>query len=112
MYTKSLSWISVIALVPAVFLASSINYRIAIEFLVCWAAASVAIQAFRTRKYGWASIFLMIAVAFNPIRPISISDSHFAWLGTACMGMFLASLFYVKTMPRLAMVSIADRQAQ
>ena len=113
MFMKSVSWVSVIALVPAVFLISSVNYRIAIEFIVCAAATLIFVQAFRSRKYEWAAAFLVIALAFNPILPISVSDNHFRWLEIACMGTFLASLFYLKTtMPRPAMISIATPRSQ
>ena len=113
MYMKSVSWVSVIALVPAVFLISSVNYRITIEFIVCAAAAWILVQAFRARKYEWAAGFLLIALVFNPILPISVSNNHFRWLEIACMGAFLASSLYLKaTIPRQEMISIATPRAQ
>jgi len=100
MYMKSMSWISVIALAPAVFLISSANYTIALEFIICWASASIVVLALRAGKYEWAGAFLVMAVAFNPIVPISISGVHFRWMEVACMGGFLASLFYFRTVLR------------
>jgi hypothetical protein len=112
MYMKSMSWVSIIAFVPAVFLPSSTNYRIALEFIICWAAASIIIQALRARKYEWAATFLLIALVFNPIVPVTVSDNYFRWLDVACIGIFVASLFYLKAMPRPAVISIALPRAR
>jgi len=53
MYMKSMSWILVIALAPAVFLISSANYRLALQVIVGWTAAWIIIQAFRGSQYRW-----------------------------------------------------------
>ena len=108
MYMKSMSWISVIALAPAVFLVSSANYRIALQFIVCWTAAMIVIQSARASKYGWAAMFCAVAVLFNPIVPLAISARPFGWLAIGCLGSFVASLFYLKTIPQPVMISIAN----
>jgi len=108
MYMKSMSWISVIALAPAVFLVLSPNYRIALEFIVCWGAAMIVIQSVRAGKYGWAATFCAIAGLFNPIVPLAISRPVFGWVAAVCLGLFAASLSYVRTIPRAAMISIAS----
>ena len=108
MYMKSMSWISVVALAPAVFLVSSANYRIALQFIVCWSAAMIVIQSFRAGKYGWAAAFCAMTLVFNPIIPVAISGAVFGWLAVGCLGLFVASLFYVHTMPQPAMISIAS----
>ena len=84
MYMKSMSWISVVALAPAVFLVSSTNYRIALQFIVCWSAAMIVIQSFRSGKYGWAAAFCAVAVAFNPIIPFTIPAPVFGWVAAGC----------------------------
>jgi hypothetical protein len=109
MYMKSISWISVVTLAAGVFLASSANYRIALEFVVCLAAASIIVQALRARKYEWAAAFLVIALLFNPVVPIALPDLTLRWLAVPCMGVFMASLLYVKAIPRPAIVSLAAR---
>ena len=108
MYMKSMSWISVVALAPAVFLVSSANYRIALQFIVCWSAAMIVIQSFRAGKYGWAAAFCAVAVAFNPIIPVTIPGPIFGWVAVGCLGLFVASLSYVRAMPQPAMISIAS----
>lgn len=108
MYMKSMSWISVIALAPALFLASSFNYRIALQFIVCWSTAMIVIQSFRAGKYGWAAAFCAIAAVLNPIVPLAIPRPVFGWLAVGCLGLFAASLAYVRSMPKPAMISIAS----
>jgi hypothetical protein len=109
MYMKSISWISVVTLAAGVFLASSANYRIALEFVVCLAAASIIVQALHARKHEWAAAFSVIALLFNPIVPIALPDLTLRWLAVPCIGVFMASLLYVKTIPRPAIISIAAR---
>jgi len=101
-----MSWISEIALAPAVFLISSANYKSALEFIVCRGCPAIVIQELRARKYEWAGAFLVIAMAFNPIVPVSISV-HSRWMEAAGMGGLLASLFYFRTVPRPRIISIA-----
>ncbi|HEV2113836.1 MAG TPA: DUF6804 family protein [Terriglobales bacterium] len=103
-----MSWVSVIALAPAVFLVSSANYRTVLQFIVCWTAAMIVIQSFRAEKYGWVATFCAIALLFNPIVPVAIPRPVFGWLTVGTLGLFVASLFYVRTMPQPAMISIAS----
>jgi len=109
MYIKSMSWISVIALAPAILLASSANYRIALEFVVCWTAAMIVMQSFRAGRYGWAAAFSIMAVLFNPIAPVAVSSPLFRGLVVACLALFAASLSWMKAAAEPEMLSIASQ---
>lgn len=110
MFMKSMSWVSVIALAP-VFLISSPNYRIALQFIVCWSAVTIVIQSLRAGKYGWAAAFCAMAALFNPIVPVAVPRPVFDWVAVSSLGLFVASLFYVRTVPRPSMISIASPPA-
>jgi len=109
MFTKIMKWLSIMALVVGVLLSSSASYRIALELLVCVAAAVVAAQAFRTGKYFWGMGFVAVAVLFNPAVPIAISHGVFLVLDLVCIAAFLASLAVLRWKPILSVPSITDR---
>ncbi len=107
MFTETMKWLSVAALVVAVFFwHSSLEFRIALQFIVCVGAGLVFVQAMGESKLLWAAGFFGIAVLFNPIVPVALSRGIFLWLDAACLTMFLVSLALLKTSPRLSVVSI------
>jgi hypothetical protein len=104
-----MKWVSVVALIVAVFLwHSSLNFRVLVQFIVCAAAGLVFVQAMRASKRLWAAGFFGIALLFNPILPFALPRGVFLSLDVVCLTMFLFSLALLKTSPRLSMVSIAD----
>jgi len=109
MFTKFMKWLSIMALLLGVFLSSSASYRIALELVVCVAAAVVAAQAFRTGKYFWAIGFVAIAVLFNPAVPIAFSHGRFLALDLVCVAAFMTSLAALQWKPILSVPSITDR---
>ena len=109
MLTKIMKWISVVALVLAVFFwHSSPGFTVSVQFIVCAAAGLVFVQAMGEHKRLWAAAFFAIAVLFNPIAPVALSRGIFLILDAVCLAMFLVSLALFKTSPRLAMASITD----
>jgi hypothetical protein len=109
MFTKIMKWLSIMALLLGALLSSSASYRIALELVVCVAAAVVAAQAFRTGKYFWGIGFVAIAVLFNPAVPIAFSHGGFLVLDLVCIAGFLASLAVLQWKPILSVPSITDR---
>lgn len=61
------------------------------NMLVCLTALLVVAQAFREHKYSWAAGFVMIAVLFNPIVPVTLSWKMFLELDSLCIMTFLVS---------------------
>ena len=109
MLTEIMKWASVVALMVAVFgWHSSLNVRVLVQFIVCAAAALVFVQAMRASKRLWAAGFLGVAVLFNPVLPVAFSRSIFFAVDAICLAMFLFSVAFLASSPRLSAVSIRD----
>ena len=107
MLTKTMKWVSIAILLPAVFWQASAGYQLALQLLVCAGAILVAWEGYRSAKQVWAIGFVAIAVLFNPFQPLGFSRELFLWLNLISIATFLASLVVLKTKPRPAMPSIA-----
>jgi hypothetical protein len=114
MITKTMKWLSIIALLPAALFLwqPPADYRLVLQFVVCGTAALVALQAGRESKYLWAAGFWVVAVLFNPLAPIAVSHNTFVWLNLLSAIMLLASLVYLKNPPRLTIASVTDPGAR
>ena len=82
------------------------GYAVLLQFVICISAILVAAQAARLKKYVWAIAFSAVAVLFNPLVSISLSRGVFSWINVLCFTLFLASLRFLKTPPRLSIPSI------
>jgi hypothetical protein len=109
MFTKIMKWVSVTALLLALFWRTSANFQLVLESVVCVAGILVVTQAFRTRKYFWAAGFIAIAVLFNPVVPVGLPAHLFILLDLACLAAFLTSLALLRTEPALSILSITGR---
>jgi Family of unknown function (DUF6804) len=109
MFTKIMKWLSIAALLLAVFWRSSASFQLVLEAVVCVTGILVVMQAVRRGMYLWAVGFLAIALLFNPVAPVSLPRSVFFWLDVACIVTFLASLAVMKRHRRLSMPSITNR---
>jgi hypothetical protein len=102
-------WISVMALLLAMYGFRSANYfTVVAAFVVCAGAVVVLRQAFGKGQYLWAGAFMLIAVLVNPFVPFSFSHSVLLVFEAASMIVFLMSLWALKSTPRLSIASIAD----
>lgn len=107
MLTTIMKWTSLIALLGApLFWRSAGGYAIMLQFVVCLSAMLVALQAARSGKQLWAIAFFGLALLFNPVITVPVSRSVFLWMNVLCLGMFLASLKFLKAAPRLSIPSI------
>jgi hypothetical protein len=109
MLTKSMEWLSIAALLLAVFWRSSANFQLVLESVVCVTGLLVVMQAVRRGKYSWAAGFLAVAVLFNPVVPVALSRNAFLLLDVLCIVTFLVSLAELKRHPRLSIPSITNR---
>lgn len=96
MYMKIMSGIAALTLAPAIFLAASAGYRTVLQFVVCWGAGLLVMQAVRARQFVWASAFTALAIAFNPVAPILYSNMSHRLLAATALGLFVASAFVIK----------------
>ena len=109
MLTKTMKWVSVVALLLALVGRPSAGYQTVLEFVVCLSGLLVLAQAVRTGRYIWAVGFMAIAVLFNPIVPVTLSRKTFLWLDSVCVVTFLVSLALWKRRPMLSIPPITNR---
>lgn len=107
MLTTIMKWTSLVALIGAPFFwRPAGGYAIVLQFVICLSAILVALQAARSGKQLWAIAFAGLAVLFNPVVTVPVSQSVFLWINGLCFTMFLASVKFLKTAPKLSMPSI------
>jgi hypothetical protein len=83
-----------------VFWGYAADYQAWLSLVVCAGAVRVAILAAAVRKYDWVSLFVGIALLFNPVFPLFTLSGRVAYfLVIASITAFAASLFLLK--PRL-----------
>jgi hypothetical protein len=108
MLTNFMKWVSSAVLLLA-GLRLATPYQVSLEIVVCVSALLVLTQAVRVGKYVWATVFLTIAVLFNPVVPMVLSRKTFLWLDWLCLMTFMVSLAALKMQPVLSMPSITNR---
>jgi hypothetical protein len=109
MLTKTMKWVSVVALLLALVGRPSAGYQTVLEFVVCLSGLLVLAQAVRTGRYIWAVGFMAIAVLFNPVLPVVLSRKITLGLGWVSLATFLVSLAALQGRPILSIPSITDR---
>lgn len=107
METKIMKWVAIAALLGAVLWRPSAGYEILVQFAVCASAILVTLQARFAGKYVLAAVFAAIAVFFNPVAPIALSNKWFLLLDLGCLGMFLVSLTALQTETKPSLSNIA-----
>lgn len=109
MFTKVMTWLSILALLVAVFSHSSIPDLRMIGAVVSAGALIVLVRSVRMRKRYWTVGLGAIVVLFNPLVPLAVSQTAVLGLDLACILMFVYSLSALQSPPRLSMPSITDR---
>jgi hypothetical protein len=108
MLTKIMKWVSILALIGAMFFwTPASNYAVLLQFVICGSAVLVAIEAARSGKHLWACAFGGVALLFNPLLIFTFFHSALPWVSVLCSSMFLASLVFLKTVPTPSILSIA-----
>lgn len=107
MLTTIMKWTSLIALIGApLFWRPAGGYATVLQFVICLSAILVALQAARSGKQLWAIAFAGLAVFFNPVVTVPVSQRVFLWINVLGLSMFIASLKFLKTAPKLSIPSI------
>jgi Family of unknown function (DUF6804) len=109
MLTKILKCCSVIALLAVIVLRPSAGYVLLTQFLVCAAAIMATVESLQGGKPVPAVVFVLLAIAFNPVLPLGMSQGVFLGTATIALGMFMVSILTFRPRPRLSMASITDR---
>jgi hypothetical protein len=87
-------------LLSVVFWGSAADYQAVLGFAVCAGAVRVTFLAAAARKYDWASLFIGMALLYNPVFPVfALTGPGAFFLVIASITPFAASLFLLK--PRL-----------
>jgi ABC-type antimicrobial peptide transport system permease subunit len=90
----------VVLLLAVVFWSYAADYQAVLGFVVCAGAVRVAFLAAAVRRYDWASLFIGMALLYNPAFPLFALTGRVAFfLVIASITAFAASLFLLK--PRL-----------
>jgi len=102
--------------VAAVVLAAAVMLhgvpQILIELVVCGGAIFVMMEALRGQKYLWAGAFALVALYFNPIVPFDVTRMTSLPIQLTCAAAFLASMRYVKPVPKMSLATITDLPAR
>jgi len=111
MLATIVKWVSMAALLmTAMFWNTAPDYQLLLAFVVCMGAIVVFHQAVRAREYPWATVFLVVAVLFNPIVLVLKPSGTFSRLMVlVCVALFAISLAAVKKQPLLFIPSITGR---
>lgn len=72
------------------------GYYTLLRFVVCGVSVYGAYFATGLKKDGWAWIFGIIAVLFNPIIPIYLDRNTWAFIDVGVVAILLISLFSVR----------------
>jgi hypothetical protein len=89
-----------VLLLAVLFWSYAADYQVLLGFVVCAGAVRVAFLAAAVRRYDWASLFVGMAVLYNPVFPLfALSGRVGFFLVIASITAFAASLFLLK--PRL-----------
>jgi uncharacterized membrane protein YccC len=112
MYSKIVKWACLAALVLAAAVMLHGVPQILVQFVVCGGAIFVMIEAFRSQQYMWAAAFALVAAYFNPIVPFQVSRLASLSVQLACAAAFLASIRYVRPLPKMSLATITDLPAR
>ncbi len=112
MYSTIVKWICVAALVLAAAVTLHGIPQILLQLVVCGGALFVMLEAFRSQKYLWAGALALVATYFNPIVPFDVPRMGSLAVQLASAVAFLASIRYIKPMPRMSLATITDLPAR
>lgn len=72
------------------------GYYELLRWLVCAVAAFTAWRASELRRSGWAWVFIVLALVFNPVVPVRLRRETWAWADIAAAVLLLVSLATIR----------------
>jgi len=109
MLTKAIKWGAIAVLIVGVFLHSTREYALFLEFVIVTASIFVVAQAATMRRYIWMALFLVVACMFNPVFVIPLSNYNFGIASAFATLLFFFSLELLNPKSRLSVASTTDR---
>lgn len=106
MFITVTKWLSIAALLGSALLRPSVENGFVLQLVVFTGAVMVAGQAVRVQEYLWAFAFGGVALLFNPVYAMPVSNAVLLWLELVCIVSFLTSLVFLKPAPFRAAPSI------
>jgi hypothetical protein len=109
MFTKTIKWGAIAALIVGAFLHSTREYAPFLQFVIVTASIVVLAQAATLRRYVWMALFLVVACVFNPVFAVPFSNYNFGIASTFATLLFFFSLELLNPKSRLSVASTTDR---
>lgn len=111
MFPKFMTFATLAALLLSVIVQRmSPQYLLLPQLMIFLGAGIVFLQAIHQKQYGWAMIFLSVAIFFNPLLVIvPIDENQFAMLTVICFTAVAFAFTKLKNPPLLSIESITDR---
>jgi len=110
MFTNVMKSIAIGALLLALLWRPSAGYELVLQLVICICAVMVMLQAAFSGRFVLASAFLAMAVVFNPVVPVGLSESTTRWLNSASVMMFGLSLVLLNaSKPKLSIPVVRKR---
>jgi hypothetical protein len=96
---RAVKWASAaVLLATAAFWSQITPYDVVVRFIVTGASLVVMSQAFRAKSYGFAAVFGVAALLYNPVAPVfAFSGDWQRAVVVASAAAFVASLFWRST---------------
>ncbi len=89
------SLVSIVMLVVAVANLES-DYYMLLRVVVCSTAVFVGYYAYRRKRLGAIWLFAVIAIIFNPLRPLGLEAETWCWLDFIAAIMFVWAIIYIR----------------
>ena len=109
MFTKTIKWCAIAALMVGAFLHSTREYALFLQLVIVTASIVVLAQAATMRRYVWMALFLVVACMFNPVFAVPLSNYNFVVASTCATLLFFFSLELLYPKSRLSVASTTDR---
>jgi hypothetical protein len=99
-------------LCTAILLAALLSWRLSpthelpLDLAISFGAIVVVLQAVHAKQYLWASGFVLIALVFNPVVPVTKSAGRSYLVLMAACAAFAVSIQALRTRPLLTIPSI------
>jgi hypothetical protein len=109
MFSKTVEWTAIAALIAGAILHSSTGLALVMQFIAVTASIVVLTHTATMGRYIWMTLFLVVAFMFNPVFPIPFSNYIFWTASIFAVSVFFLSLELLKPEPKLSIASITDR---
>ena len=94
--TYLISILSIVLLVIAIPIGLPYGYYVLLRWVICACAAFMTYFSFKQQKNVFVFAFIVIALVFNPILPLSLGKGLWVIVDAIAAFIFFGSLFVVK----------------